>query len=258
MKKKNRYLILNIILMAVPVLTLIFHLLPFATYTYGSAVYDFTGLQLLLGADIGQGSVSVEPMAVLWVSSVGCVALFAVSIWGRKAKKALFGRISFVLSLALFVLYVVISKQSAAALEGVKNITGGYGVLCALITLFCGILCSVMILYKETMVDGAGRWKQFSKITLPCLKPTVITLVLLSVGRIFYSDFGLFYQIPMNSGILNSVTQTIDTYVYRALTNTSSLSRAAAAGALQSVIGFALIMVVNGVVRKVDQSNALF
>ena len=71
--------------------------------------------------------------------------------------------------------------------------------------------------YEAAAVDGAGVWAQIRHITLPALKPTIITLVLLAIGRICYSDFGLFYQIPMNSGLLYSTTQTIDTYVYLSL-----------------------------------------
>lgn len=69
-------------------------------------------------------------------------------------------------------------------------------------------------LYEAAMVDGATKWQQIRFITLPLLKSTMIMLIIMSVGRMFYSDFGLFYQIPMNSGALYSTTQTIDTYVY--------------------------------------------
>lgn len=113
-------------------------------------------------------------------------------------------------------------------------------------------------LYEASYVDGCGRWRQIRSITLPLLKPTVITLVLIQVGRIFYSDFGLFYQVPMDSGTLYSVTQTIDTYVYRGLMQTNNISMASAASAYQSIVGFAIVFVVNLIVRKVDRENALF
>lgn len=74
-------------------------------------------------------------------------------------------------------------------------------------------------LYEAASIDGASRWKEIRHITLPLLKPTMITLTLMSIGRIFYSDFGLFYQVPMNSGALIDATNTIDTYVYRGLIN---------------------------------------
>ena len=95
-------------------------------------------------------------------------------------------------------------------------------------------------------------------ITLPLLKSTVITLVTLSVGRIFYSDFGLFYQVPMNSGSLYSVTDTIDTYVYRALMQLNNISMASAASAYQAIVGFVLVLIFNLIVNKVSKENALF
>ena len=113
-------------------------------------------------------------------------------------------------------------------------------------------------LYEAAEIDGAGRFKQIFTITLPLLKPTIITMVLMAVGRIFYSDFGLFYQIPMSSGPLMSVTQTIDTYVYRALMTNGNFALSSAAGFFQSICGFALISLVNWIVRKVDPENALY
>lgn len=112
--------------------------------------------------------------------------------------------------------------------------------------------------YEAAAIDGAGKLRQIFSVTLPCLKPTIITLVLLSVGRIFYSDFGLFYQIPMNSGTLLDVTQTIDTYVYRALLASNDIGRSAAAGFLQSILGFILVFSANLVVNRIDKENALF
>jgi len=113
-------------------------------------------------------------------------------------------------------------------------------------------------LYEAAYVDGCGKFKQITRITLPLLKPTIITMILIQVGRIFYSDFGLFYQVPMSSGTLFSVTQTIDTYVYRSLLQSNNIAMASAAGAYQSIVGFALVMFVNYIVRKMDQENALF
>ena len=113
-------------------------------------------------------------------------------------------------------------------------------------------------LYEAAAIDGATKMKQIFAITLPLLKPTVITLTLMSIGRIFYSDFGLFYQVPQNSGALFSTTQTIDTYVYRGLMELNDVGMSAAAGLYQSLVGFILVMVANTIVRKVDSENALF
>lgn len=112
--------------------------------------------------------------------------------------------------------------------------------------------------YEAARLDGAGKWQQIKGITLPLLKPTIITLFILSVGGIFRSDFGLFYQIPRNSGILYSVTQTIDTYVYRGLMQQGNISMSSAAGVYQSVVGFILILAANWIVKKVDRESSLF
>ena len=113
-------------------------------------------------------------------------------------------------------------------------------------------------IYEAAAIDGATKMQQNFRITLPMLKPTVITLTLMSIGRIFYSDFGLFYQVPQNSGALFNVTQTIDTYVYRGLMELNDVGMSAAAGLYQSLVGFALVLIANGIVRKVDSENALF
>ena len=113
-------------------------------------------------------------------------------------------------------------------------------------------------LYEAAVVDGAGTWKQIVHVTLPSLKPTIITLVLLAVGRICYSDFGLFYQVPNRSGMLLSTTQTIDTYVYRSLLELNDIGRSSAAGFLQSILGFVCVLTANTVVSKIDNESALF
>lgn len=113
-------------------------------------------------------------------------------------------------------------------------------------------------LYEAAMVDGAGRMRQVWHVTLPGLKNTVITMVLLQIGKMFYSDFGLFYQVPMRSGLITSVTDTIDVFVYRNLSMLNDIGRASAAGFLQSVLGFILILIVNFIVRKIDKDSALF
>lgn len=113
-------------------------------------------------------------------------------------------------------------------------------------------------LFEAAALDGASKWQQITHITLPFLIPAAITLLILSVGKIFFSDFGLFYQVPQSSGSLFPVTQTIDTYVYRALMSAGGIGRSAAASVFQSIVGFALVMTTNLVVRKVSAENAIF
>ena len=112
--------------------------------------------------------------------------------------------------------------------------------------------------YEAAVIDGANTWQQIRNITLPCLKTTIITLTIMAIGRMFYSDFGLFYQVPMNNGMLYDVTNTIDTYVFRALLQTNDVARSSAAGFLQSILGFVLVLGANFVVKKVDADSALF
>lgn len=130
----------------------------------------------------------------------------------------------------------------------------GYGTLIYI----AGIAGIDTSLYEAAELDGASKWQQIVNITLPCLIPSVVILLLMSIGRIFYSDFGLFYQVPQNSGSLYSVTNTIDTYVYRALISAGGLGRSAAAGFFQSIVGFALVLTSNAVVRKINPENAMF
>lgn len=112
--------------------------------------------------------------------------------------------------------------------------------------------------YEAATLDGATKWQQIRFITLPLLKSTMITMLVLQVGRIFYSDFGLFYQIPMNSGTLYSVTRTIDVYVYNALMQSSDFGMSSAASVYQSIVGFVMIITVNALIRKFSKENALF
>ena len=113
-------------------------------------------------------------------------------------------------------------------------------------------------IFEAADLDGAGKWQQIFRITIPMLRPTVMILTLMAIGRIFYSDFGLFYQVPQNAGRLFDVTQTIDTYVYRGLMELNDVGMAAAAALYQSLVGFLLVIGANALVRKLDPDNALF
>ncbi|WP_338533651.1 ABC transporter permease subunit [Paenibacillus peoriae] len=112
--------------------------------------------------------------------------------------------------------------------------------------------------YEAATIDGASKWRQIRYITLPLLKPTFITLFILSVGQIFRSDFGLFYQMPQNSGALYSVTRTLDVYVYQALLRNSDYGMSSAASFYQSVVGFILILAANFFIKKYNRESALF
>ena len=112
--------------------------------------------------------------------------------------------------------------------------------------------------FEAARIDGAGKWQQTIYITLPLLLPLIIINVLLSIGRIFYADFGLFFNVTRDSSLLYPTMDVIDTYVYRALRALGDVGMASAAGFYQSVVGFVLVLISNFVVRRYDPEKALF
>ena len=112
--------------------------------------------------------------------------------------------------------------------------------------------------HEAAKIDGANIFQRIQHITLPAIRPTIITMLLLNVGRILRGDFEMFYQIVGNNGQLYNATDVIDTYVFRSLTTSGNMGMTAAATLYQSVLCFVIIMVVNTIVRKVDSDNALF
>lgn len=111
---------------------------------------------------------------------------------------------------------------------------------------------------EAASIDGAGKLKIALRISLPYLKPVIILMALLQIGKIFYADFGMFYFLTRDSGTLYAVTDVIDTYVYRALRVTGDIGMSSAVGLYQSVVGFILVLTSNLVVRKIDRDNAMF
>ncbi|MBQ9308502.1 MAG: sugar ABC transporter permease [Clostridia bacterium] len=112
--------------------------------------------------------------------------------------------------------------------------------------------------YEAAAVDGATKWQQIWHVTLPNIRTMIVILLIMNVGKIFNADFGLFYNVPQNSGSLLPVTQVVDTYVYRAYANTHNMGMSSAAGFLQSAVGLVCIVGANAIVRKVDPESSLF
>lgn len=111
--------------------------------------------------------------------------------------------------------------------------------------------------YEAAVIDGASKWQQAKYITLPMLKVVMIMMFILATGRIFYSDFGLFYQVPKASGALFEVTETIDVFIYKALKGSTNVSMASAAAFLQSVLGCLTILGTNWIVKRIDKDSAI-
>lgn len=148
------------------------------------------------------------------------------------------------------------SKQYWPYILTIVNIWKGVGFLS--VVYLASIISIDPEYYEAATLDGASKWQQIRAITVPLIMPVITMMTLLAIGRIFYSDFGLFYQVPMDSGILSDTTNVIDTYVYRALMNLGDIGMSSAAGVYQSIVGFVLVMISNYVVRKLSRENALF
>ncbi len=113
-------------------------------------------------------------------------------------------------------------------------------------------------LYEAATIDGASIVRKTLAITLPLLRPTIITLVLLGIGRILRGEFDMFYNLIGNNGLLIDSTDIIDTLVFRSLVGTQDFGMASAAAFYQSVLCFVIIIAVNAVVKRVERENALF
>lgn len=113
-------------------------------------------------------------------------------------------------------------------------------------------------IYEAADIDGANIFQRIWSITVPSIRPTLITMILLQVGRILRGDFEMFYQIVGNNGQLYNATDVIDTYVFRQLIQNPDIGVTAAATFYQSVLCFAIIMIVNKVVKSIDEDYALF
>ncbi len=113
-------------------------------------------------------------------------------------------------------------------------------------------------IYEAAAIEGAGKFRQIFSITLPLIVPQIVTLVLLDVGRIFKGDFQMFYQVTGNNPLLYETTDVIDTFVVRSLLQLQDVGMSSAAGLMQSVINFVILVTVNAVVKHFESDYALF
>ena len=113
-------------------------------------------------------------------------------------------------------------------------------------------------LFEAAEIDGANKWQVIKHIMLPSLKPIIVILTILNIGKIFRADFGLFYNVPRNIGLLYETTDVVDTYVFRAMRELGDMGMSAAVGLLQSCVGFVMVMITNAIVKKIEPENAMF
>jgi len=113
-------------------------------------------------------------------------------------------------------------------------------------------------LFEAAKIDGANNSQITRKIMIPEIMSIISILTILKIGGIFRGDFGLFYQVTMNSALLYDVTDVIDTYVYRTMRETNNMSLTTAIGFLQSVVGMVMVIATNWLSKKIDGDNGLF
>lgn len=130
----------------------------------------------------------------------------------------------------------------------------GYGSVMYLAAIM-GIDTSV---YEAAAIDGANVFQRIWKVTLPMIMPTMIILLLMSVGGIFKGNFDMFYNLVGNNGLLYYYTDVIDTLTMRALISSNDFGMSAAIGLFQSVLCLITVTAVNKLVSMYDREYALF
>ena len=112
-------------------------------------------------------------------------------------------------------------------------------------------------LFQAAEVDGATKWQRITRLTIPMLKPTAVVLTLMSVGRIFYGDFGMVYGIVGMNPVLSDATTIIDIYVYQSM-RTLGFSYSTAVGLMQSVMGLIMVVLANRLAKRINDGEGLF
>lgn len=125
--------------------------------------------------------------------------------------------------------------------------------------IFMSVMAGLSLDYFESAeIDGASKMQQIRYITLPLLRPTIMLLTLLGIGRIFYGDFGMIFGIIGDNGVLFPTTDVIDTYSFRAMRQMGDFGMASAVILYQSIFGLCAILLFNAIARKIDRNSSLF
>ena len=136
------------------------------------------------------------------------------------------------------------------------NVWKGVGMGC--IIYYATLMGIDATLFEAARIDGATKWQEIRYITLPMLSRLIVLQLIMAIGGIFNSDFGLFYQLTRDSGALYQTTDVIDTYLYRTMRVIGDMKLSSAVGLLKAVVGFILVYMTNFIVRKYDEELSLF
>ncbi|GHV26497.1 putative multiple-sugar transport system permease YteP [Clostridia bacterium] len=110
-------------------------------------------------------------------------------------------------------------------------------------------------LYESASVDGANRMHRIWHITLPGLRPTIVVLLILALGRIFGSEFDRPYALSNN--LVSSASNVISTYVYTKGIRGSQFSLTTAVGLFQSVICVLFLIGANALAEKFGEKGVM-
>ena len=108
-------------------------------------------------------------------------------------------------------------------------------------------------LYEAAEVDGANRWQQLIKITLPSIVPTIVIMLILEAGKVLNIGFEKVYA--MQTDLNLSMSEVISTYTYKIGLEDLEYDYATAIGLFNSVVSFVLLLLVNGISKKVSQTS---
>lgn len=138
----------------------------------------------------------------------------------------------------------------------ISNVWKTFGMNCVMY--YAALMGIDSSMFEAAEIDGANKVQVIGSIVLPMLVPMITILTIMSIGNIFRADFGLFYNVPRNIGMLYKTTDVIDTYIFRTMREVGDMGMSSAVGLLQSVVGMVLVIVTNTTVKKIDADSALF
>lgn len=112
-------------------------------------------------------------------------------------------------------------------------------------------------LFEAADLDGANRFEKMWYISVPHLRKMIAIMLIMSMGGIFRSDFGLFWFIPKNDTdrTLLSTTEVLDTYIYQLSIKEANYSSGTAIGLIQSLVGTVMLLFTNGIVKLIDKES---
>lgn len=130
----------------------------------------------------------------------------------------------------------------------------GYGSL----VYYAALMGTNAELYEAARVDGANKLQQIWHVSIPAIRPMISMMLILNIGGMLSSDFGLFYNVPLNSTLLYETTDVLSTFTYRSLINMGNIGMSSAASFYQSVVGFFLVLFANWLTKKISEEDSLF